>query len=176
MRTRRAWPGCIALLSCAWLAAGCSSIPKAQAMRVDEVTIAARQPSTVGVRVSGGQDFQYRISDEQFDRALRESLVEAGVFSGVVEIDSADYRLDVVLGDDRGIEGRELTVLWNVSRVDTARTVWQELITSKGKSFHFVGVTRLRRSLEMAARENIRLGLEKLSRADLTPKAADAAP
>lgn len=124
--------------------------------------------------MSGGQDFQFRISDAQFEQALRDSLVDSGVFSAVVEIDAADYRLDVVLGDDRGIEGREINVLWSVSRVATRETVWQELVTSKGKSFHFVGVVRVRRSIEMAAKENIRLGVEKLASADLSGRSRAA--
>ena len=59
------------------------------------------------------------------------------------------------------------TVLWSLSRSQTRETVWQEFVTSRGRSYHFVGVTRLCRGLEMAARENIRSGLEKLSQADL---------
>lgn len=148
--------------------AGCSSIPKAAAMRAPDVPISARFPSTVGVRISGGQDFSFRISDAQFEQAVRESLVDAKLFADVVDVGSADHRLDVVLGDGRGVEGRELSVLWSLSSVRTKQTLWQELVTSKGKSFHFVGVTRQRRSLELAAQQNIRLGIEKLSRADLS--------
>lgn len=167
MRTERKLARAGVLLACAGLAAACSAIPKASAMRVHDVPIAAKQSGSIGVRVSGGQDFDFRISDAQFELALRDSLVETGVFSRVVELGDADYRLDVVLGDGRGIEGRELTVLWSLSRVDSQETLWQEFVTSHGHSHHFVGVTRGRRSLEMAAQENIRLGLERLSRADL---------
>ena len=149
------------------LTAGCSSIPQAEAMRAHEVSIGAKQPASVGVRVSGGQDFEFRISDAEFEEALRDSLAEAGIFSRVVEADAGDYRLDVVLGDGFGVEGRAITVLWSLSRADTHDTVWQELVTSQGRSHHFVGVVRNRRGLEMAAQENIRLGLEKLSRVHL---------
>jgi hypothetical protein len=152
--------------ACAALLVGCSAIPKAAAMRVDDVTRARTLPASVEVHVSGGQDFDFRVSDAQFEQALRESLAESGVFSRVADR-AADYRLDVVLGDDAGVEGREITVLWSLSHRETGETVWQELIASKGKSFQFVGVVRLRRSIEMAAKENIQLGIERLSHLDL---------
>lgn len=155
------------LFACAWLAAGCSAIPKAAAMQAHDVPITAKQPGSLRVVVSGGQDFEFRISDAAFEQALRDSLVETGMFSRVVQVGDADHRLDVVLGDGLGLDGRQLTVLWSLSRVDTNATVWQEFVTSRGRSYHFVGVIRGRRSLEMAAQENIRLGLETLSRADL---------
>ena len=40
-------------------------------------------------------------------------------------------------------------------------------MTSRGRSYHFVAVVRARRSIEYAGRENIRLGLEKLSRVEI---------
>jgi hypothetical protein len=149
------------------LLSGCSSIPKAAGMRVRDVSIAAKQSGSIGVRVSGGQDYAFRISDERFEQALRESLADAGVFDRIVEADAGDHRLDVVLGDGFGIEGREITVLWTLSRVAPREIVWQELVTSRGRSYHLIGVVRNRRGLELAAQENIRLGLEKLSRVDL---------
>jgi hypothetical protein len=172
----RAAPAFGVLLLLTGLATACSSIPKAEAMRAGDLRVAGTHPASVGVRVSGGQDFEFRISDAAFERALRDSLVESGVFSGVVALGDADYRLDVVLGDGRGLEGRELTVLWSLSRVDGRETVWQELVTSEGRSHHFVGVVRARRGLELAARENIRLGIEKLSRADLSRATSAGSP
>lgn len=156
------------LLACCLAAAGCSSIPKAAGMRVDAVRVASQQPGSLGVRVSGGQDYAFRISDARFEEALRDSLHAAGVFSRIVDPDAGDHRLDVVLGDGFGVETREITVLWSLSRADTREIVWQELITTRGRSHHFVGVIRGRRGIEMAARENIRVGLEKLSRVDLS--------
>jgi hypothetical protein len=133
-------------------------------MRPDSV--AKRTSSaTAQLHVSGGQEFEFRISDAEFEKALRAALAESGVFQLVER--GGDYRLDVVLGDDAGVEGREITVLWSLSRGDTGQTLWQELVTTKGKSFQFVGVVRLRRSVEMAARENIRLGIERVANLDL---------
>ncbi|MGH0029112.1 MAG: hypothetical protein ACQGVC_04945 [Myxococcota bacterium] len=151
------------------LATGCSSIPKAAAMQARDVSVERSHPWRVGVRASGGQDFEFRISDAAFEQALRDSLVASGVFQGLVALDSGDYRLDVVLGDGVGVEGRELTVLWSLSRVADRTTVWQEPVTSRGRSHHFVGGVRGRRSLEYAARENIRLGIQALSRIELPP-------
>jgi hypothetical protein len=160
-----------ALLLCAGLGLACSAIPKAAAMRVEEPVSAPERSWTLAVRVSGGQDFEFRISDEQFEQALRDSLLETGMFARLLPPSEADYRLDVVLGDGCGLEGRDLTVLWSLSRVDTRQTVWQQLISSHGRSHHFVGVVRGRRGLEYAARDNIRKGLERLSRVDPTSRA-----
>ena len=140
-------------------------------MRATDVTLTTRHPFALAVRASGGHDFQLRVSTAQFEQALRESLSESGLFPRLVELGRGDLRLDVVLGDDRGMEGRELTVLWSLSRVDDQRIVWQQLIRSRGKSNHFVGVVRQRRSVELAAQDNIRKGIEALSRADLPPRA-----
>lgn len=150
------------LLACGALASGCSSIPQAAAMQPEDVSFVMKQPASLMVRASGGQEFDFRISDAEFEKALRESLVESGLFSRIAD-QGAEYRLDVVLGDGTGIEGRELSVLWSLSRGDTQETVWQEIVTTRGRSHHFVGVTRQRRGLEFAARENIRQGLERLA-------------
>jgi hypothetical protein len=161
------------------LVAGCTSIPQAAAMRASGVPVASKHQESIGVLVSGGQDFDFRISDAQFEQALRESLVETGMFARVVEPDAGDLRLDVVLGDGQGTESREITVLWSLSRVATRETLWQELVTSHGSSHHFVGVVRARRGIEMAGRENVKRGLEKLARVDFRslvsapPPAAD---
>lgn len=149
------------------LAAGCSATPKAGAMRVESTGAARTQPFTVSVHVSGGQAFDFRVSDAEFEKALVDSLRRSGVFEDVVAPEAADLRLDVVLGDDRGLEGRELGVLWSLSRSDTQETLWQELVESKGHSSHFVGVVRTRRSVELAAQENIRKGIERLARSRL---------
>jgi hypothetical protein len=169
MRARPAAALAAALCAGALLA-GCSGVPKAAAMQAHGVAAATRHPLALGVRVSGGQEFDFRISDAEFERALRDSLAESGMFARIVEPDVGDYRLDVVLGDGSGLEAREITVLWSVSRSDTRETVWQELVTSRGRSHHFVGVVRGRRSLEQAAQQNIRLGLEALARANLPAK------
>jgi hypothetical protein len=157
----------VLLLTFAVLAMGCSSIPRAAAMQTHDLSFATKQPGSLMVRVSGGQEFDFRIADVEFEQAIRDSLVESGLFASIVDT-GAEYRLDVVLGDGMGIEGRELTVLWSLSRTDTRETFWQELVTSRGRSHHFVGVTRQRRGLEFAARENIRMGIERLAGADWT--------
>ena len=153
------------------LALGCSSIPKADAMQPRDLSFGTQQPGSIVVQVSGGQDFAARVSDAAFEEALRNAMIDSGLFAAISEGDPA-YRLDVVLGDGHGLEGRELTLLWSLSRTDNGRTFWQKLITSRGRSYHFVGVTRQRRGIEFAARENIRLGLEQLAGLDFEEAAA----
>lgn len=148
---------------------GCSAIPKAEAMRSPGLRFpspAHTQP--LFAQAAGGQSFDFRISDEAFQTALETALLESKVFTRLVALEDAAFRLDVVLGDTRGRDGsHEMTTLWSLSRAATGETLWQTLITSQGRSTHFVGVIRFRRGVEYAARNNIRLGLERLSRLDL---------
>lgn len=162
----RNWITLIFGVWCAFLVVGCSSVPKGAAMRVLDMSVPAKLAESIVIHVAGGQDFALKISDSQFEVALRESLSTSGLVGHVVDRADAELRLDVVLGDGAGLETRELTLLWSLSQVPSGEVVWQEFVTSKGRSRHFVGVVRQRRSVEYAAQENIRLGIERLAQID----------
>jgi hypothetical protein len=163
------------LILIALLTSACSTVPKAESMQVDDYTAATTHPETLGLSVEGGWSMPAQISKLEFAKAVETSLVSSKVFSRLVQIEAAVYRLDVVLDDVRQPPGgfnmtTEMTVLWSLSRVDTKETVWQELVQSSytatvGQAF--AGVVRARMSAEGAARNNIRNALEKLALAEL---------
>lgn len=165
---------CSALLLLALLTSACSTVPAAEAMRVTDYTAPTPRPETATLRVAGGWTLQGQITNPAFSRAVELSLISSKVFSQIVTIDEAEYRLDAVLDDLRQPPGgfnmtTEMTVLWSLSRVDTQETVWQELIPSSytatvGQAF--AGVVRARKSAEGAARTNIREALERLANAE----------
>jgi len=159
----------------ALLTSACSTTPMAENMQVNDYRAASQYPETLGLKVEGGWKLPGQISNEEFAKAVEASLVSSRVFSGLVEIERAVYRLDVVVGDLRQPPGgfnmtTEMTVLWSLSRVDSRETVWQQLVTSSHTATvgdAFAGVVRLRKSAEGAARENIREALDRIAHANV---------
>jgi hypothetical protein len=107
-----------------------------------------------------------------FRQAARETLVASEIFAEVARPGLTHLQLDVVLGDVLwpGSYGStaELTVLWTLTDRQ-GRIRWQSLV---GSSFtpETKGALRVadhaRVALEGAARENIRLALERLAAAE----------
>ena len=155
------------------LLAGCSMTPRASGMRIDDYRAPQPQPHRVVVHVEGGGPAEWHVHDPAFRKALVGSLVDARVFSAIVDAPGGELRLDAVLGDLRqpvgGLnEPTVMTVLWSVSRVDSRETVWQELVETTGHSANFVGAWRIRNAAEEAAQRNIERALALLSEADLS--------
>lgn len=163
------------LVGIAILAAACSTVPAAKNMQVDDYAADRSHRAPLGVNVEGGWDLPGQIANEEFLKAVETSLVSSKVFSRIVRIEDAVYRLDVVVGDLRQPPGgfdmtTVMTVLWSLSRVDTQDTVWQQLVESSHTATvgdAFAGVVRLRKSAEGAARKNIRRALELMANAAL---------
>ena len=171
--------GLLAALALGSLAVtACSTTPSAKRMRARELGLAHAHPASVGLHVEGGGGLDSRISNEAFEEAVRASLAEAGVFSDVVRIDQADFRLDAILGDCRQPAGGfdmtvEMTVLWSLSTAEPARIVWQALVESQHTATvgdAFAGVVRMREATEGAARKNIEEALRRLAAADLASR------
>ena len=161
----------LAALLLSSLGTGCTT-PTAAAMRVTDFSAASPRAESLGLHVSGGWKLEGQVTREALAQAVEESLVAAKVFSQLVELDQAVYRLDVVHDDfSQPPAGFNLTVdmhvLWSLSRVDTGETVWQQLIRSKYTAQWYEAYlyqVRLRRATEGAARANIREALVQLSK------------
>ena len=164
-----------ALVGIALVASACSTVPRAEHMQVTDFTARKSHGETLGLEVQGGLTMKHQITDEAFKEALESSLVASKLFTQLVRIHEAVYRLDVVMGDLRQPPGGfdmtvEMTVLWSLSLVDTEETIWQELVESRYEATvgdAFAAVTRLKLATEGAARENIRKGLEGLAKASM---------
>jgi hypothetical protein len=152
---------------------GCSTVPQATRMQVER-RLDRPSAGALSLHVEGGSDVVMAgISNAEFEAAVRHSLLASGLFSEILE--SAPYRLDVVLGDIRlPVAGADMTtvmtVLWSLSRNDTRETVWQALIESQHTAQSgeaFAGVVRVRKATEGAARENIEAAIQQLAGAAL---------
>ena len=161
------------------LLAGCATAKPAsfEGMVANSYDIAHRSAASVSVRTFGGSETsaigKSQISNADLATALTEAIGKSRVFSSVVP-DAGDYLLQVaIVVLEQPTFGKTFTVkmeaAWSLTRSD-GTVVWQEPV----RSMHSVtmdevtlGVERLRVATEGAARENIRQGLEKISRLNL---------
>ncbi|KPK72076.1 MAG: hypothetical protein AMJ84_04945 [Acidithiobacillales bacterium SM23_46] len=159
------------------LLASCATPATFQGMVADRYDVARQHPVSVSVRTSGGSETsatgKTQISNNEFAKALTESISKSRVFSRVVP-SGGDYLLQVVIVSlEQPTFGGTFTVKmeagWTLKRSD-GTVVWQEAIRSihaVSVEEELVGVTRLRVATEGAARENIKKGLAKISRLNL---------
>lgn len=167
------------LCACALLLAGCASPVTYQQMIPTDFSAAKKHTETVSVEVSGGKATESmgkpQISNEEFARALVESINNSQTFSKVIQGPGANYRLTVYMVSlEQPSFGFSFLVKmeagWTLKRIDTDKTVWQESIHSEftaTPSDAFAGEKRLHIATEGAARNNISAGLAKISQLDL---------
>ena len=93
-------------------------------------------------------------------------------YKDVLQNDSADYQLDVYIGDlYQQLIGGDFTAtmdaIWNLSDPKSGKTVWQKFVKSKHTATTdeaWSGANRLRLSTEGVAQANIKKGVELLSK------------
>lgn len=161
------------------LLAGCASPATREGMIPGDLDTAKKHPQTVSVAVTGGQEtnplWKSQISDTSFAEALSDAITRSKVFSAVVQGKGGNYQLDVALVSmTQPSFGASFTVDmeagWSLRRTDSAAVVWQASVKSKHTATvgdAFVGVERLRLATEGAAKNNIKQGLEMISRLNL---------
>jgi len=125
------------------------------------------------VAVAGGSETssmgKSQISNEAFREALVNSIEKNKTFSSVVKGAGGDCQLAVtVVSVDQPSFGFTFTVkleaAWSLKKAD-GTVLMQESIKSEGTattSDAFAGVERLRMATEVAARNNIAAGLERI--------------
>jgi hypothetical protein len=168
-------PALLAVSSFIVVLSGCASPATHQGMIPATFETVARHPHSVSVYVTGGQETNSmwisQISDSAFSQALVESITKSQVFTHVIEGRGGDYLLTVLLASmDQPSFGGSLTVRmeagWTLKNAATGAVVWQESVHSSHTATMgdaFIGAERLRLATEGAARNNIRLGLGKIS-------------
>jgi hypothetical protein len=145
-------------------------------MTVAELQLPRHYPSTVFVHVAGGQETEVvinmpQISSDAFRLALVATIEGSRLFARALPQAPADYRLEIsiVEAKKKGALSTDatMTARWKLIRSSDGKGVFNEFIESIGKSKFTIGPARIRHSLESAGRENIKLGLTKLSQLDL---------
>jgi hypothetical protein len=163
------------LLSAMLVLSGCAT-PVTQDTLVPQAQLAAVQhPQSVSVTATGGEETSAagkpQVSTAVLQQAVAAAINQSKVFARTVEGKTGDYALNVSLFSvSQPSFGFSFTVGvemgWTLTRVDTGAVVWQEAIKSQhttGTNEAFVGVTRLKIATEGAVRDNIALGISKLS-------------
>lgn len=165
----------VGLLLAVLTAPGCASPARAEEMVPTDIDATDRHDKSVVVSADGGKATsgwgQSEISSEEFARAVVAALQGSMVFASVVQGQEADYRLHVVLGEVGSTRSdpeftAQVTATWTLT--DRAGTkLLDDTIAAEGSATFddaFVGIKRLQIMKERAARANIRLGIERLSR------------
>jgi len=164
------------VISVATLLSGCSTATVSESMVVNDIHSNKRSSHSIGVSAHGGHETsglgKAQVSDEALADALVESLNNSGTFSKVIHGDDADYLLNVTIieliqpsfGASFSVT---LEIAWSLIRKDNKEVVMRESIESSSTATMgdaLIAVTRLRLATEGAVRENIRLGLEKITK------------
>lgn len=158
---------------------GCASPAGTKEMVSDSAQVVTKHPYSVAVRTAGGRETDKmgasQISDQDFAEALRQSITTTKLFSKVVEGQDSDYLLSVFVANlEQPMMGFSMTVkmeaAWSLTEVKSGKVIWKDTINSTytaSASAAFAGVERLRIATEGAARENIKMGIEELSKLSL---------
>lgn len=150
-----------------------------QRWSLEEFAVSQRHNASVYVMVAGGeQQFPYYqfVSNESVLAALESSVDESGVFKRAATLQDAEYSLDVVMMPiGRDLAGLHMetrfVARWELLARGRAEPVFRELIESTGKatmSDSLIGMSRLRIATERAVQENLKIGVERLSRLQLS--------
>ena len=166
-----------ALLGLSFL--GSCTTTNVEAMLPPHVEIVSTHESTVAVHAQGtgrrlgiGPAF---VSDVDLQSAIEDAILGCELFSAITVDEGADYALRVKVTEFTKPEsGLDMTagleVLWSLRDAKTRAVLWRETVTT-AHTANTIGQgmldERLQASIEGAVRENIQLGLEKLSALEL---------
>jgi hypothetical protein len=137
----------------------------------------AKTRGAVAIELDAGtakRELDIKHKAEEYLAALSASLMKSGAFSRVTDRDNADYLLEVVV-TSVGMAGvakieMDLNTTWRLTDLKVQRAVWADVVGSNFLTTAreaFAGAKRVRLTQEGVFRENIRLGLEQLARAEL---------
>lgn len=158
---------------------GCSSPVSKEAIVVSQIAVSKHHDKSVSVVTQGGNETtamdSTNISDEELAAAITESITRNKLFQKVIQGGQSDYRLNVsIINMSKPVFGLTFTVqmeaAWSLVNVKDNSVVMRETINSTHTtsfSEAFAAVTRLKLAVEGAVKENIRLGLTKISQLDL---------
>ncbi len=161
---------------------GCATSSPASpaAMAPKDLRVQRPHPHSIGVEVRGGRATDPKgpsqISNQALARAIVDSIKSSRAFTRVAAGAGAEYRLrvDIIELEQSPQTGFSMTARmearWTLFGPDTGKPVWAETIYSSYTASAISSrkaVTRMRLATEGAAKENIRQGIERISRIHL---------
>lgn len=164
----------VAVLALAGLS-GCASPANRQAMTTGDLATTKKFPYSVAVRIAGGDETgamdSSNVSDQDFQAAIEESIIQTNLFQRIVQGKDGDYELSVTIVHlNKPIFGATFTVDMEASWVlvkasDRSIAMRKSIRSTHSATFGdaLVGVTRLRLAVEGAARKNIEQGLKDIA-------------
>lgn len=166
----------VTLLACGLLMTmGCAIAVDRAALVPTTYQLRSHHGGSLSIFVSGGEESGLwngtRISNEDFDSAVRQAVARSGLFTSVVDKSGAHFRLDAVLrglfqpGPGLGMDA-QIGVFWALKSVSLEGVVWQDLIVTTGSASvgdAFGAGTRMRIAVERAANKNIQRAIEEMS-------------
>ncbi|MDJ0851476.1 MAG: hypothetical protein QNK04_24130 [Myxococcota bacterium] len=176
----------LAVSGCAFAAQPLSMVPPMPGLAASPLllaatplpSVAAPQPATLNVRTAGGAKTRLwgksQISNVALAEAVQAALSDSQLFLPLVDR-AADYQLEVVLEHldqpDWGVVTTvRVSTRWRLTRTGAAQPLWTDTIAAEHTATLLdavIGTRRCRLATEGAAREAIRLGVERLARVPL---------
>lgn len=161
---------------------GCAVGPiKPQSIVPQNFDINKKQPFTVSLHVEGGREYSPlkipEISNEALHEALIKAINDSGLFNEIIK-NEGDYRLELYIfkvSYPFGGQASEVKIEigWTLRRNDSSKIIWQNTIltthttTTIGK---IISIDRVKYYIEMAAKKNLKEGIQQISRLDLQQK------
>jgi hypothetical protein len=179
MRPRDRYIVAAVFLGCAGFLGGCAAPAASRAMMPETATIEKTHPYSVNVEVTGGRATEPtgtpQISNDNFDVAITETLIETKTFAKVHSEKSGNYELSVIIFNvQQPTSGNSASVTletgWTLTNRLTGDVVWQKALrstytASSDSDVTFVG--RLKKATEGAAKDTIKQGVTEIARLDL---------
>jgi len=167
----------VMLTSIAGGLAGCSTTLNKEGMIASSIQETQRHKKTVAIKTQGGGETgPFNISNEDFAKAIEDSIMQNGLFTQVIHGDNSDYILNVTIADISKPLGLgfsfsvSMEAGWSLIDAKNKKIVMKESIKSTytaSLSESVIGASRYRLAVEGAVRENIRLGLIAVSKLKL---------
>ncbi|WP_418119133.1 hypothetical protein [Variovorax sp. 350MFTsu5.1] len=169
----------LATLAVVFVLAGCASPANRDAMTAPATASSKKLPYSLSVKTGGGNEtnpmWSSDIADDDLRAAIEKSITQSALFKEIVKGKSGDYELSVAISKlTKPSFGAAFTVDmeagWTLIKTSDKSVAMRQVIKSTytGGAFDsLVGTTRLRMSVEGAARNNIKQGMAAISALNL---------
>jgi hypothetical protein len=158
---------------------GCASPAQVSNMKATPAIDGKKFARSIKVEVKGGAETESlsssNVSNTDLKAAIELSIESSGLFKSIVQGKDGDYELSVTVTQiNKPLFGASFTVTmetaWSLVKISDKSIAMRKVILSSHTvsiGDAFVGVTRLRLAVEGAVQDNIKQGLEAISKLTL---------